>query len=144
MDDNILMPNDRQNATILAALRLYQHYLTGEIKSILNDKEHSFFLDSIATKDGECTRLDVEEINDLCESINFGDVRGGSIGRYTQNPQDSEIVVVVSDGNIDQVLIGVNVPNNVRLKIRDCDFEDIDFRDTYYFKDGSTSSEVTK
>ncbi len=55
--------DDRQTATVLAALRYWQ-------REGLNSSGHE--IDAIATNDGEFAAMDAEEIDTLCEEINCG------------------------------------------------------------------------
>lgn len=52
---------DRELATVLAALRLWQSQDGGETNSELN---------AIASNEGQCEPLTEEEIDDLCERLN--------------------------------------------------------------------------
>lgn len=57
------MLDDRQTATVLAALRYWQ-------REGLNSSGHE--IEKIATNDGEFEAMDAEEIDRLCEEINCG------------------------------------------------------------------------
>lgn len=65
-DGDFLHVTDQETATILAALRYYQHCGMGE------PNNRPDWLHEIATN-GDVTSLDANEIDALCERINFAD-----------------------------------------------------------------------
>jgi hypothetical protein len=58
---------DREFDTVLAALRVYQHYLDHELG---DDPEFDSFIRAIATDHSRA--LNSDEIDELCERINCG------------------------------------------------------------------------
>ncbi|MBX8592888.1 hypothetical protein K5D56_26290, partial [Pseudomonas cichorii] len=64
-DQVVLLIDNRAQATILAALRHYQHVLS------TNQPGLSKFIE-IASDSGSVLPLSVDDIDDLCENVNFG------------------------------------------------------------------------
>jgi hypothetical protein len=58
----------RESSTLLAALRFYQDHF----KNHTQDDQQALL--DIATNSGEITPLSSEELDDLCERINFGSI----------------------------------------------------------------------
>ena len=67
----MLLANDRELATILAALRFHQAENLQGMGEILDQA-----IREIATDTGKLTPLDFHEVEDLCEKLNCGESQG--------------------------------------------------------------------
>ena len=67
----MLLANDRELATILAALRFHQAENLQGAGEILDQA-----IEEIATDTGKLTPLDFHEVEDLCEKLNCGESQG--------------------------------------------------------------------
>jgi len=87
--------DDRQHATVLAALRTYQATNGGSDAYLPGDR--SVDVENIASNHGSVDPLSIEEIDDLCEAINIDPAATPDEIQRAKNAYECDNVKIDSD-----------------------------------------------